>query len=180
MPWVHRFSGLGSVGVPTLLFDEVRRIRASVTRQRVHSSRCRSARQATSRDAAVPAHYSTVPSGQMQQAGDLRPQTVFFWLSLRIDSLAGRSGERWKASRFSDAAEGVQSEARRMRARHLPQGRRKPLAASSIAAAVQRSAISAPRHRLTLRQTRRTVPFMFSMMLVQASDRRSSPAGRSG
>ena len=42
-----------------------------------------------------------------------------------------------------------------------------------IAAAVQRSAIDASRQRLTLRQTRRMVPIMFSMMLVQASERRS-------
>jgi hypothetical protein len=40
--------------------------------------------------------------------------------------------------------------------------------ASSIAAPVQRMAIAASRQCFTLRQTRRTVPFMFSMMLVQA------------
>ena len=42
-----------------------------------------------------------------------------------------------------------------------------------MAAAVQRNAIDASRQRLTLRQTRRMVPIMFSMMLVQASERRS-------
>ena len=52
--------------------------------------------------------------------------------------------------------------------------RRKPLAASCIAAAVQRIAIEAERHRFTLRQTRRTVPITFSITLVQASERRSS------
>ena len=52
--------------------------------------------------------------------------------------------------------------------------RRKPLAASCMAAAVQRIAIEAERHRFTLRQTRRTVPITFSIMLVQASERRSS------
>src|SRR5215218_7328465 len=51
---------------------------------------------------------------------------------------------------------------------------RKPLAASSMAAAVQRSAMEASRQRFTLRQTRRTEPITFSRMLVQASDRRSS------
>ena len=40
-------------------------------------------------------------------------------------------------------------------------------------AVVQRNAMSAFRHRFTLRQTRRTVPIMFSMLLVQASERRS-------
>src|SRR5262245_13301379 len=40
-------------------------------------------------------------------------------------------------------------------------------------AAVQRNAIAAFRHRLTLRQTRRTVPIMFSIELVQASERLS-------
>jgi len=40
-------------------------------------------------------------------------------------------------------------------------------------AAVQRSAMAAFRHRFTLRQTRRTIPIMFSIELVQASDRRS-------
>jgi hypothetical protein len=48
------------------------------------------------------------------------------------------------------------------------------LAASRIAAAVQRIAIEAERQRFTLRQTRRTVPITFSIMLVQASERRSS------
>ena len=33
--------------------------------------------------------------------------------------------------------------------------------------------MAAFRHRFTLRQTRRTVPIMFSIELVQASDRRS-------
>ena len=47
-------------------------------------------------------------------------------------------------------------------------------AASCIAAAVQRIAIEAERHRFTLRQTRRTVLITFSIMLVQASERRSS------
>jgi hypothetical protein len=46
-----------------------------------------------------------------------------------------------------------------------------------MAAAVQRSAIDAELHRFTLRLMRRTVPIMFSMMFVQASDRLSS-AGR--
>ena len=41
-------------------------------------------------------------------------------------------------------------------------------------AAVHRSAMPASRQRLTLPQTRRMVPFMFSMMLVQASERLSS------
>src|SRR5262249_37969678 len=35
------------------------------------------------------------------------------------------------------------------------------------------SAIAASRQRFTLRQTRRTVPMMFSIALVQASERRS-------
>src|SRR5271168_1497150 len=43
-----------------------------------------------------------------------------------------------------------------------------------MAAAVQRIAIEAERQRFTLRQTRRTVPITFSIMLVQASERRSS------
>ena len=43
-----------------------------------------------------------------------------------------------------------------------------------MAAAVQRIAIEAERHRFTFRQTRRTVLMTFSMMLVQASERRSS------
>ena len=46
-----------------------------------------------------------------------------------------------------------------------------------MAAAVQRSAIEGELQRFTLRVTRRTVPIIFSMMLVQASERRSS-AGR--
>src|SRR3954469_6900644 len=41
-------------------------------------------------------------------------------------------------------------------------------------AAVQRKAIEASRQRFTLRVTCRIVPFMFSMMLVQASERRRS------
>ena len=48
------------------------------------------------------------------------------------------------------------------------------MAASCIAAAVQRIAIEAERHRFALRQTRRTVLIAFSIMLVQASERRSS------
>ena len=51
--------------------------------------------------------------------------------------------------------------------------RRKPLAASIMPAAVQRNAIAAFRQRFTLRQTRRTVPIMFSIELVQASERLS-------
>ena len=51
---------------------------------------------------------------------------------------------------------------------------RKPFLASSIAAAVQRKAIDAERQRFTLRLTRRTVPIMFSMMLVHARDLLSS------
>jgi hypothetical protein len=43
-----------------------------------------------------------------------------------------------------------------------------------MAAAVQRIAIEAERHRFTFRHTRRTVLMTFSMMLVQASERRSS------
>ena len=43
-----------------------------------------------------------------------------------------------------------------------------------MAAAVQRIAIEAERHRFTLRHTRRTVLMAFSMMLVQARERRSS------
>src|SRR5580698_439750 len=46
-----------------------------------------------------------------------------------------------------------------------------------MAAAVHRNAIEGELQRFTLRVTRRTVPIMFSMMLVQASERRSS-AGR--
>jgi hypothetical protein len=38
-------------------------------------------------------------------------------------------------------------------------------------AAVKRNAIAAFRHRFTLRQTRRTVPIMFPIELVQASER---------
>jgi hypothetical protein len=51
--------------------------------------------------------------------------------------------------------------------------RRKPLTASIMPAAVQRNAIAAFRHHFTLRQTRRTVPIMFSIELVQASERLS-------
>jgi hypothetical protein len=47
------------------------------------------------------------------------------------------------------------------------------LVASSMPAAVQRSAIAALRQRFTLRQTLRTVPIMFSIALVQASEHRS-------
>jgi hypothetical protein len=54
--------------------------------------------------------------------------------------------------------------------------RRKPLVASCMAAAVQRIAIEAERHRFTLRQTRRTVPITFSMMLVQVAHRHYRPA----
>jgi hypothetical protein len=43
-----------------------------------------------------------------------------------------------------------------------------------MAAAVQRNAIEGELQRFTLRVTRRTVPIMFSMMFVQASERRSS------
>ena len=43
-----------------------------------------------------------------------------------------------------------------------------------MAAAVQRIAIEAERQRFTLRHTRRTVPITFSIILVQASERRSS------
>jgi hypothetical protein len=39
---------------------------------------------------------------------------------------------------------------------------------------VKRIAIEAERQRFTLRQTRRTVPITFSIMLLQASERRSS------
>src|SRR3954447_25267586 len=46
--------------------------------------------------------------------------------------------------------------------------------ASIIPAAVQRKAIEASRQRFTLRVTCRMVPFMFSMMLVQARERRRS------
>jgi len=52
---------------------------------------------------------------------------------------------------------------------------RKPFAASSMAAAVHRNAMKSSRQRLTLRQTRRIEPMMFSMMLVQGRDRRSLP-----
>src|SRR5271166_995545 len=43
-----------------------------------------------------------------------------------------------------------------------------------MAAAAHRRAIEGERQYLTLRQTLRTVPMTFSMMLVQASERRSS------
>src|SRR6476659_3549912 len=46
-----------------------------------------------------------------------------------------------------------------------------------MAAAVQRKAIEDELQRFTLRVTRRTVPIISSMMLVQASERRNS-AGR--
>src|SRR5260221_13949601 len=66
-----------------------------------------------------------------------------------------------------------------------PQGRKllvgfepaKAFFASFMAAAVQRKAIEDELQRFTLRVTRRTVPIIFSMMLVQASERRNS-AGR--
>jgi len=45
-------------------------------------------------------------------------------------------------------------------------------------AAVQRIAMDGERQCLTLRQTLRTVPITFSMMFVQASERRSSRGGR--
>jgi hypothetical protein len=45
-----------------------------------------------------------------------------------------------------------------------------------MAATVHRNAIEGELQRFTLRVTRRTVPIMFSMMLVQASERRSSAA----
>ena len=48
------------------------------------------------------------------------------------------------------------------------------LAASCMAAAVQRKAMDAERQRFTFRQTRRTVAIIFSTILVQASERRSS------
>src|SRR6516164_11178652 len=56
--------------------------------------------------------------------------------------------------------------------------RRKPLAASSMAALVQRSAMEASRQRLTLRQTRRTVPIMFSMMLLVQGQRSAQFGGK--
>lgn len=43
-----------------------------------------------------------------------------------------------------------------------------------MAPPVQRKAIDGERQSFTFRQTRRTVPMTFSMILVQASDRRSS------
>ena len=52
---------------------------------------------------------------------------------------------------------------------------RKPFLASFMAAAVQRKAIEGELQRFTLRVTRRTVPIIFSMMLVQA---RASQLGR--
>jgi hypothetical protein len=45
--------------------------------------------------------------------------------------------------------------------------RRKPLNASSVAAAAHRRAIKGERQYMTLRQTLRTVPMAFSMMLVR-------------
>src|SRR5664280_2417318 len=48
-----------------------------------------------------------------------------------------------------------------------------------MAAAVQRKAIEDELQRFTLRVTRRMVPIIFSMMLVQAIERRNS-AGRPG
>jgi hypothetical protein len=46
----------------------------------------------------------------------------------------------------------------------------KPFFASFMAAAVQRKAIEDELQRFTLRVTRRTVPIIFSMMLVHAAD----------
>jgi hypothetical protein len=43
-----------------------------------------------------------------------------------------------------------------------------------MAAAVQRMAIEGELQRFTLQVTLRTVPIMFSMMLVQASERRGA------
>jgi hypothetical protein len=57
---------------------------------------------------------------------------------------------------------------------------RNPLAAFNMPAAVQRSAIAAFCHRLTLRQTRRTVPIMFSIELVPASERGALPVVQGG
>jgi hypothetical protein len=48
------------------------------------------------------------------------------------------------------------------------------LLASIMLAAAQRSAMTALRQRFTLRQTRCTAPIMFSIPLVQASERRSA------
>ena len=52
--------------------------------------------------------------------------------------------------------------------------RRKPLVASSMPAAVQRTAICASHQRFTFRQTCRITAFIDSMMFVDANDRRSS------
>jgi hypothetical protein len=49
-----------------------------------------------------------------------------------------------------------------------------------MAAAVQRIAIEAERHRFTFRHTRRTVLMAFSMMLVQASERHGPAIRQSG
>src|SRR3954454_14544804 len=50
--------------------------------------------------------------------------------------------------------------------------RRKPFLASIMPAAVQRRAIEASRQRFTFRVTWRIVLFMFSMLVVDARDRR--------
>ena len=55
----------------------------------------------------------------------------------------------------------------------LPHSRPR-LSSACMAAAAHRRAIEGERQYLTLRQTLRTVPMTFSMMLVQASERRSS------
>jgi hypothetical protein len=47
-------------------------------------------------------------------------------------------------------------------------------------AAVQRSAIEAFRHRFTLRQTRRTVPIMFSIELCRRASAGALPGDRGG
>ena len=47
-----------------------------------------------------------------------------------------------------------------------------------MAAPIQRKAIEDELQRFTLRVTRRTVPIIFSMMLVQASERRNSAEDR--
>ncbi len=59
----------------------------------------------------------------------------------------------------------------------MPFNLRKPFLASFMAAAVQRKAIEGELQRFTLRVTRRTVPVIFSMKWVKASERRNS-AGR--
>lgn len=54
------------------------------------------------------------------------------------------------------------------------------LAASIMAAAVHRGAMATSRYRLTFRQIRRMVLFMFSMMLVQGKDGAARWAGAGG